>query len=182
VRHPLARIQPGLLGSLTIRFGALIIFATALMMFVDVPLQGESSPHGIISFELAGTPHRALRILLEWKSRNALGYARLSIVVDFVYLVIYAFFFNALALWLGARLGEKKWSVRAAWAATAAAAFDILENGALLYELNRFTSPTPYPQLATSFALAKFTLLLFSAVYGIVGAIILFARRQRRPL
>ena len=63
--HPLAKVEPPLLGSLTIRFGALLVFATALMMFVDVPLEGESSPHGIVSFELAGTPQQALRILLE---------------------------------------------------------------------------------------------------------------------
>jgi hypothetical protein len=182
MRHPLAQIEPGFLGSLTIRLGALVIFATALMIFVDVPLEGEASPNGIVSFELAGTPQQALRILLEWRSRDALGYARLSLIVDFVYLVIYGLFFSALALWAGARLGEKKWSIRAAWAATTAAAFDVLENSALLYELNRLTSPAPYPQLAASFALAKFALLLFSAAYGLVGAITVFVRRQRRPL
>ena len=182
MKHPLAQIEPRLLGSLTIRFGALLVFATALMMLVDVPLQGESSPRGIVSFELAGTPQRALRILLEWKSRNALGSARLSLLVDFVYLGIYGLFFSSLALWVGARLGDEKWSTRAAWAATIAAAFDVLENGVLLYELNRFTSPSPYPQVAASFALTKFALLLGSAAYGFGGAVAVFVRRQRRPL
>jgi hypothetical protein len=182
VKHPLAQIEPPLLGSLTIRLGALLVFGTALMMFVDLPLQGESSPHGIVSFELAGTPHQALRILLEWRSRNALGYARLSLIVDFVYLLIYALFFSSLALWVGARLGHVKWSMRAAWSATLAAAFDVLENGVLLYELNRFTSPSPYPQVAASFALTKFALLLVSATYGFGGSVGILARRQRRPL
>jgi hypothetical protein len=182
VDHPLAKVEPPLLGSLTIRFGALLVFATALMMFVDVPLEGESSPHGIVSFELAGTPQQALRILLEWRSRNALGYARLSLIVDFIYLSIYALFFSALALWVGTRLGDGKWSVRAAWSATLAAAFDVLENGVLLYELNRFTSPSPYPQVAASFALTKFALLLLSATYGLGGSARVLARRQRRPL
>ena len=181
MRHPLAQIEPPLLGSLTMRLGALAVFATALMVFVDLPLQGEASPHGIVSFELAGTPHRALRILLEWKSRNALGYANLSLIVDFIYLIIYSLFFSALALWVGVRLGEKTWSMRAAWAATIAAAFDVLENGVLLYELNRFTSPAPFPQLAVSFALAKFALLIFSAAYGVLGGIAVLVRRQRRP-
>lgn len=182
MRHPLAQIEPPLLGSLTIRLGALAVFATALMMFVDVPLQGEASPHGIVSFELAGTPHQALRILLEWKSRNALGYANLSLIADFIYLIIYSLFFSALALWVGVRLGENTWSARAAWAATIAAALDVLENGVLLYELNRFTSPAPYPQLAVSFALAKFAFLIFSAAYGVLGGIAVLVRRQRRPL
>ena len=182
MRHPLANIEPSLLGSLTIRLAALTIFATTLMMLVDVPLQGEASPNGIISFELAGTPTQALRILLEWKSRNALGSANLSLIVDFVYLIIYGLFFSALALWAGMRLGERNWSIRAAWAATTAAAFDVLENGVLLYELNRFTSPAPYPQLAAAFAVIKFTLLALSAVYGLVGGALVFVRRQRRPL
>ena len=182
MRHPLANVETRFLGALTLRLCALLVFATALMMFVDVPLQGDASPHGIVSFELAGTPHQALRILLEWRSRNVLGVGRLSLVADFVYLVIYALFFSALALWVGARLGELKWSVRAAWAATSAAVLDIVENGVLLYELNRLTSPSPYPQLAAALAIGKFVLIAASAAYGLVGSALVFARRQRRPL
>lgn len=182
MQHPLARIEPALLGSLTLRLGGLLVFSTALMMFVDVPLQSDTTPNGIVSFELAGTPSRALGILLDWKSRNALGYARLSLIIDFVYLVVYALFFSALALWAGARLGEATWSARAAWAALLAAAFDVLENSVLLYELNRFTSPSPYPQVAASFALTKFALLLASALYGVGGGLAVLAKRQRRPL
>lgn len=182
MRHPFANVEARFLGALTLRLCALLVFATALMMFLDVPLQGEASPYGIVSFELAGTPHQALRILLEWRSRDALGYGRLSLIADFVYLIIYASFFSALALWVGARLGEATWSVRAAWAATVAAVLDIFENGVLLYELNRLTSPSPYPQLAAGLAIAKFLLLAGSAAYGLVGSAMVFSRRQRRPL
>lgn len=181
MEHPLAKVEPRLLGSLTIRLGGLLVFATALMMFVDVPLQGESSPHGILSFELAGTPVQALRILLEWRNRDALGYARLSLIVDFAYLLIYSLFFASLALWVGARLSEKKWSLRAAWAAIIAAALDVFENGVLLYEVSRFTSAGPFPQLGAFLALAKFALLLFSAAYGALGGLTILVRRQRRP-
>ena len=175
--HPLRSLEPRLLGSLTIRLGGLLVFATALMMFLDVPLQGESSPWGIVSFELAGTPHRALRILLEWKSRGAIGHAKLIQIADFVYLALYAMFFAALALFVGSRLDEAVWSARAAWAATLAAAFDVLENAVLLYELVRFTSPAPFPQLAASFALVKFALLVFSASYSVIGGIASLRRR-----
>jgi len=40
-----------------------------------------------------------------------------------------------------------------------------------------FTSPSPYPQVAASFALAKFGLLLFSAAYSLVGGLALLRRR-----
>ena len=182
MRHPLANVEDRFLGPLTIRLGGLLLFATALMMLVDVPLQGESSPFGIVSFELAGTPHQALRILLEWRSRSVIGVGRLSLVVDFVYLAIYALFFGALALWVGYRLGDSKWSVRAAWAATIGALLDLAENGVLLYELNRLTSQSPYPQLAAALAIGKFLLLLASAAYSFIGGALSLSRRQRRPL
>jgi hypothetical protein len=182
MRHPFANVETRFLGVLTLRLCALLVFATALMMFLDVPLQGDASPRGIVSFQLAGTPHQALRILLEWRSRGALGYGRLSLIADFVYLVIYAAFFSALALWVGARLSEVKWSLRAAWAATIAAVLDVFENGVLLYELNRLTSPSPYPQLAAALAIGKFLLLAGSAAYGLIGSLVVLARRQRRPL
>ncbi len=162
---------------MTIRLGFLLALATGLMMLVDVPLQGEASPQGIVSFELAGAPRQALRILLDWKSRNALGYATLSLVVDFVYLVIYGLFFASLALWVGSRLDELIWSVRAAWAAFFAAAFDALENGVLLYQVNRFTSPTPFPQVAAALAAVKFALLIVSASYAAIGGVALLRRR-----
>jgi hypothetical protein len=177
VAHPLQSIEPRVLGSLTIRLGGLLVFATGLMIFVDVPLHGDSSPWGIVSFELAGTPQRALRILLEWKSQGAMGYAKLIQIADFVYLIIYAMFFASLALWIGSRLDETVWSTRAAWAATYAAAFDVLENGVLLYEVVRFSSPAPFPQLAASFAAVKFALLLFSASYAVIGSIAVLRRR-----
>ncbi len=182
VNHPLRSIPSGLLGALTLRLLVLLVFSTALISFVDVPLRGEASPLGIVSFELAWTPHRALAIMLEWQSRGALGYAKLIQAVDFVYLLIYGLFFAFLATWVGRRLDEEVWSARAAWAAIGAAAFDVLENIVLLYELLAFTSPAPYPQLAASFAAVKFALLAFSFVYGLVGSGVVLWRRYRRPL
>lgn len=175
--HPLWSLEPRFLGALTLRFGALLVFSTALMAFVDVPLQGEAAPWGIVSFELAGTPHRALAILLEWKSKSALGHAKLSLVIDFVYLLIYGLFFSMLAVWIAKRLDEESWGGRAAWAATIAAGFDVLENGVLLFEVARVTSPAPYPQLALAFAGAKFVLLGVSVLYSIVGVTKVLRRR-----
>lgn len=174
--HPLWSLEPRFLGALTLRFGALLVFSTALMAFVDVPLQGDAAPWGIVSFELAGTPQRALAILLEWRSKSALGHAKLSLIIDFVYLLVYGVFFSMLAIWVGKRLDEETWSTRAAWAATLAAGFDVLENGVLLFEVVRFSSPAPYPQVALTFAGAKFVLLGVSVLYGVVGG----ARAVRR--
>lgn len=174
--------DPRLLGALTLRLAILLVFSTALMMFVDVPLQGQTSPWGIVSFEFARTPTRALAILLEWKRNAALGHAKLSLIADFLYLIIYGSFFAMLARWVGVRVGEVTWSRRAAAAAVGAAGFDVLENTALLIEVVRFSSPAPYPQLSFAFATLKFALLAASAAYSVVGLGALARRRYRRPL
>lgn len=175
--HPASSLEPRLLGTLTLRFAALVALSTALMAFLDVPLQGEAAPWGIVSFELAGTPQRALAILLEWRSKSALGHAKLSLIADFFYLLFYGTFFSLLAIWVGKRLQEATWSVRAAWAATLAAGLDVLENGVLLFEVVRFTSPAPYPQVALALAVAKFTLVGASALYSMVGGVAILRRR-----
>jgi len=173
----LASLEPRLVGALTLRLAALLVFSTALMMFIDVPLQGEAAPFGIVSFELAATPRRALAILVEWRTRAVLGYAKLSLGVDFLYLLVYGGFFATLATWVGQRLVEPAWSRRAASAALVAAGFDVLENLVLWIEVARVSSPAPYPQLALAFAVAKFTLIGAAGLYGIVGAVRVFLRR-----
>lgn len=175
--HPLSSLDTRLLGVLTLRFAALLILSTALMAFVDIPLQGVAAPWGIVSFELAGTPQRALAILLQWQQAAALGHAKLSLIVDFAYLAIYGTFFSMLAIWIGKRLDEPTWSVRAAWAAVLAAGFDVLENGVLLFEVVRFTSPAPYPQVALALAGVKFALIGASALYAVVGGARMLAQR-----
>ncbi len=177
MRHPFSSIEPPLLGALLLRLGVLLVFSTALIAFLNVPLETEAAPLGIVSFELAGTPYTALAILLEWQSKSVVGHATLLQLVDFLYLLIYGAFFSMLALWVGRRLGDSTWSLRAAWAATLAAGFDILENGVLLFELVRMSSPAPYPQLAMAFALLKFVLIGFAAVYGLGGLVKSFGRR-----
>lgn len=164
------------------RLGMLLLFTSALMALLDLPLQGEAAPWGIVSFELAATPYQALRILLEWDTKEALGHARLSLLVDFAYLLVYGLFFATLAAWFGKKNSDEKWSSLAAWAATLAALFDALENSLMLYQVERFSTETPFPQLAASFATLKFALLLIASAYCLVAGFGLLRRRYRRPL
>ncbi|MEM7435263.1 MAG: hypothetical protein AAF436_08945 [Myxococcota bacterium] len=173
----LASLSPALLRAVTIRFGMLFVFCTALIALLDVPLRGEFAPWGIVSFELARTPMRALSILLQWQSDSALGHATLILVVDFVYLVVYGGFLGTLALWLGALLGDQTWSARAAWAAVGAAGCDVLENAMLLVEVVRVDSPSPYPEAAFSFAVIKFALVGGAIAYVLSAIVRLLARR-----
>ena len=106
-----------------------------------------------------------------------MGHAKLSLIVDFVYLLIYGAFFSMLAIWVGKRLDVQVSGTRAAWAATLAAGFDVLENGVLLFEVARFSSPAPYPQLALAFAGVKFALIGASMLYSLVGGARMLRRR-----
>ena len=171
MQHPFCKIGRQTLGNVLPRLTALLLVSGALMALLDTPLRGEASPWGIVSFELAGTPYDALRILLAWEQADAIGHAKLIQWADFVYLIIYGSFFATLAAWAGAVLGDAKWSSRAAWAATLAALFDVLENVVLLFEIQRMTTPAPWPQLAAAFATTKFALLALSTLYGLVAGI-----------
>ncbi|MEM9728338.1 MAG: hypothetical protein AAF997_07120 [Myxococcota bacterium] len=173
----LSSLSTRLLGALTLRATVLAVFATALVAFLDVPLEGPAAPYGIVSFELAGTPNRALAMLVEWRTNQAIGHAKLILIVDYLYMLIYGGFFVLLSLWLGAHRGDHVWHLRAARASVLAVAFDVLETSVLLFEVLRFSSPSPYPQLAAAFATAKFALLLVPIGYALVSAVALVRSR-----
>ena len=166
----LTSMNPRLLRAVTLRLGMLFILSSALIGFLDVPLRGAAAPYGIVSFELAGSPTRALAILMQWRNTDALGHAKLIMVADYVYMLIYGGFFMMLSLWLGAARDETVWSVRAAWASVLAVGFDLLETAVLAFEVWRFASPAPYPQLAAAFAGMKFALLVVPIGYAIASA------------
>jgi hypothetical protein len=60
-----------------------------LMMRLDRALKTEAAPHGIISFELAGSQLRAQAILDSWDAA-ARAAARTSLSLDYAFLVAYA--------------------------------------------------------------------------------------------
>ena len=135
---------------------------------------------GIIPFELAGTPERSRRILERWgeEGRSA---ARLSLLLDYPYLVSYAGLqlagcraashaLDRAGLTTLSRAGRA-----IAPAQLAAGAFDAAENTALLGVLA--DRDERLPRLARACARAKFALLTLGWLYELVG----FAARRRTP-
>jgi hypothetical protein len=153
------------------------VFSVALLTFVGVPLEGEAAPLGLLSFKMAGTPHRALAILLEWDSKAALGHAKIYLVVDSVFAVILGFFIATVAVRLGKRLDEDKWSSRVAWLAFLVAGLNVLENAVLMFEVLRIDSPPPYPQLVLALGAVKLALLGVCVLYLAVGSAKVLRRR-----
>jgi hypothetical protein len=127
---------------------------------------------GIIPFELAGTPERALDILEHW-GPDGRAAARQSLLLDYPYLVTYSILqaalcdaaSDALRERGAAKLADAGRLVRIAqWAA---GAFDAAENTALLAVLAGRNGRLP--ALARTCASVKFALLGLGWLYATVG-------------
>jgi hypothetical protein len=109
--------------------------------------------------------------------------AQMAHYVDFPYLVTYALALSAACVVLGARAANRgraqlaALGPRVAWLAVAAAAFDALENVALLLVLDGRTDQ-PWPAIAFGFALAKWVLLAVVIVYLIAGFALTLGHRD----
>ncbi|MEA2704298.1 MAG: hypothetical protein QOD63_2243 [Actinomycetota bacterium] len=132
---------------------------------------------GIVGFETIGSWSRADPVLEKWwTSGRGWRAARWSLVVDVPFLVAYGFGLWVLAAVVADHARDLGWTGWATAAAAtgvgflAAAAFDLLEDVALLVVLYRKRSVN-WPGIARLFAFAKFGLLvvggLFLATVGI---------------
>jgi hypothetical protein len=104
----------------------------AIMVRLDQPLRTAAAPRGIISLELAGSPESAQRILASWDSA-ARRNARLSLGLDYIFLLIYALMLSRLCLivarrWPASHRGIRRAGLVLGWAQWCAALLDIGEN------------------------------------------------------
>jgi len=100
--------------------------------------------------------------------------AQMAHYLDFPMLVIYGLGLSALCMVLSARAADRgrarlaAFGTGAAWFALFAAAFDAVEDVAILLVLDGRTDQ-PWPAIATGFAVAKWVLLAVVVVYLVVG-------------
>jgi hypothetical protein len=141
------------------------------LAFQDAEIRDSGGP-GIIPFEVAGTADRAQEILDEW-GEDGQDAARLSLIVDYPFLLAYSLFL-ALActvsserLGRGGHAGAARVGVPLAWAQFAAGACDAIEDAALLRVLDGHTDV--YPAVALAAAIPKFTLAGLGLIYAIAG-------------
>lgn len=143
-----------------------------VLAIVDRKVQDSGGP-GIIPFELAGSSDRANEILGEWDA-SATDAARLSLWLDFPYLVLYGAFFCLAILAVRDAARGRGWERFArpgtaiAFAPIAAAAFDIVEDVFLLLVIGGHADGSA-PAIATGFAIAKFIALAATWVYLLGG-------------
>ncbi len=136
---------------------------------VATPLPDDAT---IVDFELAGSVERTQEILGAWRSEGVIGDAKAIQLFDLVYPLIYAAALAggciaAAGAW--ERAGRPRLAaagIAMAWVATAAAAFDYVENLGLAVSL--WGDPaSPWPQLAYAAAVLKFAAIALALVYAL---------------
>lgn len=159
---------------------AAVLFAA--MALLDLRMQSTGGP-GIVGYELAWSTDRVTQILAEWGHTGQQA-ARLSLLLDFPYLVAYGIFLTLAVLALRDTARERGWDAYArygkaiAWLPAVAAACDAAEDIGLLVMLEGHGAMR-IPPLPALFALAKFAALAVVLVYVVVGLVALARRHVR---
>jgi hypothetical protein len=155
-----------------------------VLAVVDARIQDSGGP-GIVPFELAWSTDRATEILGQW-GQSGRDAARLSLWIDYLYLIAYAAFLSLAVLAVRDAAQRRGWA-RYARPGTAiavlpvvAAVCDAIEDAALLLVVGGHAD-SPAPALATAFALVKFAALAVALVYLLGGLIAMAAKRSPHP-
>jgi len=157
-----------------IALGAAVLVLGGFLLAIDPSREAEGNP-SIVDFELAFTEQRAEEIRAEWGSEGE-DAARLSLLVDFAYLVAYGTFL-VLATRATRDLAVKRRRGRLAAAASvaipaaaAAAIFDAIEDLWLLIALEGEGGEVA-PLLGGVFATLKFAALAVVITYLLAGLV-----------
>jgi hypothetical protein len=154
-----------------------------VLVLVDRAIEASGGP-GIVAFELAGSTDRVAEILGHW-GQDGRAAARVSLGLDFLFLVAYATFLTLAVLELRDVGRRRGWTAYArpataiAFLPAVAAACDVVENLALL-AMVQGEGTGRLPPTATAFASAKFAALAIVVVYLLAGLAALANARNRR--
>jgi hypothetical protein len=147
---------------------------------VDFQLKATGGP-GIVPFEVAGSADRASEILAEWGA-DGRDWARLSLWLDFPYLVAYTAFFVLAVAALRDAARDRGWKRYAgagaaiAVAAVAGGLFDAVEDVNLLIAVSGHADSAA-PKIATAFAIAKFLAIGATGLY-LLGGLVALGRER----
>jgi hypothetical protein len=154
--------------------GAAALALWVFLFIVDSQIRDSGGP-GIVSFEVAGTQDEAQEILEEWGEEGR-DDARVSVLVDFAYLIAYSVFLAVGCTIASERLGRRGMRRLAGigpllgWSMFAAAAFDAIENVAMLRVLSDHTET--WPGIALYAAIPKFAIAGVGLAYVVAGALL----------
>jgi len=173
--HPFQRIPVAGFRPVFVPFLVSTLVLMWLMARVGAPLETSAAPYGIISFELAGTPASAEKILASW-DENARLHAAFSLGLDYLYMVVYSSTIALGCIWAAWVLRSRSWPLAGlgavlAWGQWLAAILDGIENAGLTIILFSGSSEV-WALLARWCALAKFALIFAGLTWVFFGLVI----------
>ena len=159
--------------------GAAALAIWVFLAFQDSQIKDSGGP-GIISFEVSGTQDQAEETLEDWGEEGK-DDARVSIFVDFPYIVAYSIFLAAGCTICAERFARRGMDRLAGigpllgWSMIIAGLLDAIENVAMLRVIAGYTET--WPGIALYAATPKFAIAGLGLAYVIAGAIL--GRRPR---
>ena len=161
-------------------FVLLLILTLAVMaalIYFDTHLKTKAAPNGILSYEFAGNLSTAQNMIKSWGEDGQI-YAGLSMGLDYLFLIVYAFTIGLGCVLTGEKLSEKFASANIigsilAWGLIIAALLDAIENYALIKILLGSVEEF-WLTIAWVCAAPKFALVGFGLLYLIIGTILTF--------
>jgi len=166
-----------------ILLGIAMVVLTVVPFFVFDKRLAHTGGAGIIGFEFAGTKARAAEILAQWGPTGR-RVARVSLIVDYTYLLSYGAFFTLAGFATRDLARARDWRRLASAGAilplfaAAAAIFDAIENVFLLLILGDHGGAFA-PVIATICSSIKFTLIAIAIGYVLCG--LAWRLQQTRP-
>lgn len=143
---------------------------------IDEQIKDTGGP-GIVSFEVEFTSDNARDTLEQWGDAGR-DDAKLSLWLDYLFLIAYGAFFSLAARALVEALGWRRWSFMA-WLPIVGAVADAIENANLLMTIGQ-DGDQPWPLLGGLFASIKFLFLTPSQLFVLVGFVVWLVRRRGR--
>ena len=166
---------------ITLVMSAILLVA---LRTLDTPLRNNTAPRGIVSFELAQNYNASKQILDSWSAEAKVN-AALSLGLDFLFLIIYAFFISFSCIQVGAALKDDhsiflSVAVVLAWAQFLAAILDAIENLALI-QLLLNSSRKWLPYLAHWCAIVKFSIVAAGLIFILGGMLVMGLKKILKP-
>ncbi|HEX8207681.1 MAG TPA: hypothetical protein VF587_16575 [Solirubrobacteraceae bacterium] len=156
--------------------GLLTLALFLVLGVIDERIKDTGGP-GIVPFEVEFTSENARETLAEWGSDGRAD-AKLSLWIDYAFLVAYAAFFSLAVAAVCDALGWERWRFLATFPLIGAVC-DAIENANLLLTIGQ-DGDQPFPFLAGTFAALKFLTLTPAQIFALVGLIVWLSRRARR--
>ena len=180
IKSPFYKLSKQAENKLTVVLLILLPIFIAIMRFFDTPLRNDVAPNGIVSFELAKQLSVSENILNSWGT-HARTSAGMSMGLDFLFLIIYAFFIAILMHKLNERVWKNtkiyKLGILLIWGVLLAALFDAIENIALIKLLLGDVQQV-WTSIAFYFASVKFVLLILGVLFIFMSWVVKFMRKK----